>query len=793
MSEARAVDPSISRTPIAYDGEDLPTVCVLCSHNCGIRVDVKDGKIAAIRPDERNPITAGYICNKGVTVDKYAHHNQRNQAPMRRREDGTFEEISWETAISEIAAKLGKIRDEHGGQAIGLVGVGGQANHMDAAYATSFLRAIGSRRWFSAYAQEKHQHHLVDHWMFDASPALFFHPDMETTNYLMVMGTNPRISQRGHNPAETFKHLGKKEDCKVVVADPRETETTRGADQHLKVKPGTDAFMLLGMAAAIVQNEMYDAEFLAERSQGFNELRDVLSRVDVSEMAERAGLTPDTLQAVAKDFATSETAAIMWDLGLEMTRFSTLLSYLIKLNLTLTGNIGEGGNIFLESFLPPTLSGSRFEDPDRAVASGIQSIRALGNFGMFSPSLVPEEVLVDHPGRMRAMIVEGSNPMLSYSDTNAWREAIDELELTVVIDPAFSETARLADYVLPVPVGYEKWEIAMFPKRHPQIDVQLRPPVIPGDTTSLPEPEIYVRLAEAMGVSAELPEDLAEIAKTETAEARAMFMATAMGKLGDVAAQGLNAETQMLYWGYRGIGRHFAAPSLTAVWANCVQNVMDEKRRADVVRTLGADWADKDPFALAEEMFSRIMAHPEGVEVACVDPELSTLDRHVGFDDGKIRLSPAPMIAEMERAIDYDEGDTSDFPFVLGNGLRTRWTANTIQRDMSWRKGNGPFCELNIHPEDAEKLGLSKGDMVRIETNRGAIELPTAIDKKLMPGHVWFPNGFGMQTKDDPNDTSEMVGAPMNEITDVADRDPISGCPHHRYMRVKLTPLGAAA
>ena len=141
-------------------------------------------------------------------------------------------------AIGEIAAKLGRIRREHSPRAIALCGVGGQANHLDAPYASSFLRAIGSRRWFNAYAQEKTQHHLVDQWMFDAAPSAFFHPDLEHARFLVVMGTNPRISNRGHNPTETFKALGAREDTTVVVVDPRETETTRGADRHLRVKPG---------------------------------------------------------------------------------------------------------------------------------------------------------------------------------------------------------------------------------------------------------------------------------------------------------------------------------------------------------------------------------------------------------------------------------------------------------------------------------------------------------------------------------------------------------------------------
>jgi anaerobic selenocysteine-containing dehydrogenase len=785
--QSREVHPSISKTPIPLDANDLATVCVLCSHNCGIRVDVAGGRIVDIRPDERNPITEGYICNKAVTCDKYAHHDQRLQHPLRKRADGTFEEISWDTAIAEIAGKLARIRSEHSSRSIALVGIGGQANHMDAAYGGPFLRAVGSRRFFNAYAQEKHQHHLIDHWMFDAAPSLFFHPDVENATYLLVMGTNPRISNRGHNATETFKHLAKKETCKVVAVDPRETETTRGADEHLQVNPGSDAYLLLGLAASLVQNELWDVEFVSSTTVGFDEVRDQLSRVNREEMAARAGLDLATLDRIATEMASAEHAAIMFDLGVEQLPFSTLISYLLRLNLALTGNLGEGGNFFLGGFVPPALSSSRFEEPERALASGIQSIRALGNFAMFSPTLVPEEILFDHPERVRAVIVEGSNPLLSYSDTNAWRKAIETLDLLVVIDPAFTETARLANYVLPVPVGYEKWEIALFPKRYPQIDVQLRPPVIPAPADTLPEAEIYVRLAEAMGVCEPLPDDLAAVGKPETPQARAAFMATAMSKLGDIVAKGVDPESQMVFWAYRGIGHHFPSPSLIAVWAMCLQNAM--ARKDDIVRTLGDAWKDQDPFAITEEMFARILAHPEGVEVARVETG-DNLIRNIGFSDKKVRLAPPRVLQEMERAIATPLVRDAEFPFVLASGLRTRWTANTIQRDPSWRKGSGPHCELSLHPDDAVKLGIAKGDIVRVETKRGAVELPAALDRKLKTGHVWMPNGFGMQVSKGIDGAAEVVGAAMNEITDVADRDPISGCPHHRYVPVKLTRVG---
>lgn len=791
MSEARPVDPSVSRNPIALDAKDLPTVCVLCSHNCGIRVDVADGRITDVRADETNPITHGYICNKGVTVSHYAHHKQRTEYPLRRRADGSFERIDWDTAVREISAKLSTIRDEHGARAIGLVGIGGQANHMDAAYGTSFLRGVGSRRLFNAYAQEKTQHHLIDGWMFDCAPSLFFHPDFENSRYLIVMGTNPKISNRGHAPNELFKQLAKDPDKTVVVLDPRETETTRTADRHLKVRPGHDAYFLLGMAAALVQNELYDYGFVEQKTVGFDEIRDVLASIDVADMAGRAGLTADDIVSVTRDFAASGAGAIMYDLGVEQTPFSTLVSYLIRLNLTLAGYTGRrGGEVFLETFAPPKISEGRHGEPERALASGIQGIRALGNFAMFSPTLVPEEILLDHPERMRAVIVEGSNPLLSYSDSNAWREAIDALDLLVVVDPAFSETARLADYVLPTPCGYEKWEIALFPKRHPEIDVQLRPPVIPGPVEALPEAEIYVRLAETMGIVEPVPAELMALADTPTAEARAQFMMTAMGLVGEAAARGIDAETQMLFWAYRAIGPHFDAPSLAAIWLQCQMNAVD--RHADVLRTLGEDWAERSPLDIGEEIFRRILAHPEGVEIARLADDKS-LDDYIGFDDKRVRVAPEAMLAEIERALGTSLDDDGDYPFVLGSGLRTRWTANTIQRDPGWRKGAAPHCTLRLAPDDAATLGVDKGDTVRISTRRGSIELPAEIDKKLMAGHCSMPNGFGMQVSDGIDGAVSVDGANMNEITDTADRDPLTGCPHHRYVRVKLEKIAAAA
>lgn len=781
----RPVHPSISSTPIPLDAQDLPSVCVLCSHNCGVRLDVADGRISAVRADESNPITHGYICNKGFRIPQYAHHEQRVEHPLRRREDGSYERISWETAIQEIAARLNTIREQHSPRSIGLIGIGGQANHMDGPYGLTWLFALGSKRWFNAFAQEKHQHFLIDQWMFDAAPSIWFHPDQANARYLLVIGTNPRISNRGHNANETFKRLAEDESRTLVVVDPRETDTTRQADRHVRLRPGSDVYFLLGIAAVLASTPgLADAEFLASRSVDSELLFEALSHVDVAVMARRCGLDEQEIVSVAREFAGAESAAIMWDLGLEQNLFSTLNSYLVRVITVLTGNVGRrGGNLFYETATPPKLSAKRFGEPERALASGIRSIAAIGGFPMFSPSLVPEEVLFDHPERLRALVVEGANPFRTFADASRWREARERLDLLVVIDPAMTESAQIADYVLPTPCGYEKWEEAGFPKGNPEVYVQLRPPVIPGPEEALPEPEIYVRLAEAMGLVAEPPARLFELAE------HALEPAGAAAYLTELREQSRGDSAAMLYWGYRSLGPRLPAPSLTAIWAQCHENAL--LRRDSVLRTLGGAWQEKNPFEIAAEHFARILAHPEGVEIARADIDDPLLP-YIGYEDKRIRLAPELMLEEIARAIETEPRRDPEYPFILAGGLRTRWTANTIQRDPAWRKGRGPHCSLYLSPRDAATLGVANGQTVRVRTKRGAVQLPAAIDPKLVEGNVWIPNGFGLNYPG-PDGTLQVDGVNINELADAEDRDPISGCPHHKHIPCQVEAVDAGA
>ena len=180
------VDPSISKVPIETNAKDRTTVCVLCSHNCSLTVDIHAGHIENIRADESSPLSHGYICNKGFSVDHYVNHAQRLSHPLKRKPEGGFEQISWDQAVAEIAERLTAIVSQHSPRACGLVGIGGQANHLDAPYGVTFLSLLKSRRFFNSLAQEKSQHWLIEKWMLDSSSGTTLHPDHDHADFLLV-------------------------------------------------------------------------------------------------------------------------------------------------------------------------------------------------------------------------------------------------------------------------------------------------------------------------------------------------------------------------------------------------------------------------------------------------------------------------------------------------------------------------------------------------------------------------------------------------------------------------------
>lgn len=768
---------------VPANASKAPTVCVFCTHNCSLTVDVKDNVITTVKGDERNPNTAGYMCNKAQAIPNYIRHAQRLEHPLKRMPNGDFIRISWDQAIAEIAAKLNAIRKKRAPRAIAMFGLGGQGNHMDAFGALPFMFSINSHVFFNALGQEKIQHAKVWRHMYRAGPDIYLPPDEASSDYVLVIGTNPVISNRGLKPVDEYKKLVADGKRKLVVIDPRLSETAKKADRHIRVKPGGDAYLLMGMVATILQEDLQDKRYIAERVNGFEELAAGFKCVDPRRMAEYAGVSHEDLALTAREFASSPSACIAWDLGIEHTVNSTLNSYLINVMLLITGNAGqEKGNLFVQQFGP---RGRYIEKQAKSLVSGIEAVPFILPVGMFSPNLVAEEIQNNHPDRIRALIIDSTNPLVSYADTDALKAAFKELELMVVIEVAMTETARAADYVLPAPVGYEKWEFASFP--HLQFTPQLRPPVVKGPQEALPEQEIYYRLTRAMGLVPKAPAVLRLLAKNARSPLGAPAYLGALAALAAVRGGGLYPTLgRMMTWLYETLGPTLPSPALAPLWLTCHGYALTHRKALN--KAIPEACSHKNPFAVGEIVFQKLLDHPEGF-LAGELPLENNFKVGCRHPDRKARIFHDQWMADIHKLATTSplQRDPS-YPFVLNGGLRTGWTANTIVRDPSWRKGKGPHCPVIMNPSDAAALGIHDGAMVRLETRKGYLVGPAKLDANTATGHLQIPNGFGVEYPDPVTGELKTVGLLVNSIVDIRDRDPYTGIPHTKYIRCRITP-----
>jgi anaerobic selenocysteine-containing dehydrogenase len=400
--------------------------------------------------------------------------------------------------------------------------------------------------------------------------------------------------------------------------------------------------------------------------------------------------------------------------------------------------------------------------------SPVVGARIIG--GLIPCNVIPDEILTDHPRRYRALVVESGNPAHSLADSKRMREAIATLDTVVVIDVFMTETARLADYVLPAPTQYEKYEATFFNFEFPRNVFHLRHPVLPPPEGPLPEPEIHARLVEASGALAGV--DLARLrAAAERSRpdfAAAFFEATA-------ANPALGALAPIVLYRTLGPTLPDGAASAAILWGaahRCVQANPEGVRRAGF---------GEGPEA-GEHLFDAILASPSGV--VFTDEDADAAWRRVRGDDGRVRLALPELLAELAAmATETPPGDDPTWPFLLSAGERRSFTANTIMRDPEWRKRDGQGA-LRINPDDASRLGLTAGAQARVSTRRGSVVTTVELHDGMQPGHVSLPNGLGL---DHVGDSGRVVtGVAPNELTATDDRDPWAGTPWHKSVPARV-------
>ena len=736
-----------------------PTACILCTCNCGLEVQLGgegDREFALIRGDKKHPVSQGYACEKAQRLNYYQNNNSRVTAPLRRRADGSFEEVDWDTAIREVAERLAAVRDTHGGDKIFYYGGGGQGNHLPGAHSGATQSVLGVKYRSNALAQEKTGEFWVNGKMFGA-PA---HGDVEECEVAMFIGKNPWHSHGIPRARITLREIALDPNRSLIVIDPSLTETAKIADFHLAVRPGRDAWLLSAILGVIVQEGLVDNNWMAEHTDGYEGVIEILRKVPVEKYAEISGVDIGLVREVARRISEAESVAFFEDLGVEQNRHSTLVSYLNRLMWVLTGNFGKKG---AQNIPAPfvSLTGDQRQagdKPKKTRKSPVAGARIIT--GLVPSNVIAEEILTDHPDRYRAMIVESSNPAHSLADSPRFKEALEALDFVVVIDVAMTETAKLADYILPTPTQYEKYETTFFSSEFPKNCFHLRRPLLDAPEGVMAEPEIHARLVEALGA---MPEETIGRLKEALAQGRTQF---GVQFLQEMQRPEMSDVFSVVL--YRALGPTLpnGAAAAAVLWGAAVSCFM---RYPESVRRAG--------FANGDELFDAVLDSPSGV-IFSVDDYDESWNR-IGISGGKINVGVPELYDELsELASDAPPSQTGDYPFLLSAGERRSFTANTIIRNPQWRRKDRAGS-LRINPGDATKLGLDEGDLARVTTKRGVAEAPVEITDRMQSGHVSLPNGLGLDYSGIDLETYP-IGVAPNDLTSIEDRDWFAGTPWHK-------------
>jgi anaerobic selenocysteine-containing dehydrogenase len=736
------------------------TSCVLCAQNCGLEVLVEENRIAKVKGDKANPRSQGYICRKGANIAFHQHHVGRLSHPLKRRGD-TFERISWDQAIEEIAEKLTSIVDTYGPRSFAYMGGGGQGCHFEAAFGVRLMRALGSRYHYNALAQELTGTFWA-HGRVTGKQYLYAITDEHNADLMLAVGWNGMQSHQIPRAPLVLKEFGKNPDKLLVVIDPRRSETAEIADIHLPIRPGTDALLTRAMIAVILQQGWQKKEYIDAHVSGFSEIEPWFTGFDARAAINVCELDYEQVKEVCRLFATRR-SCLHPDLGIYMNRHSTVTSYLHLVLLAVCGRLCvSGGNVIPGQLMP---IGAHTDERDsktwRTVATGFPAL-----MGVFPPNVMPEEIMSDHPERLRAVLCCQSNPLRSFADTTMYEKAFKQLDLLVTCELAMTETAALSHYVLPARSGYESWDGTFFPLTFPEIYFMMRRPVLEPEGERRDLSSIHVMLADKLGFIPPIPDSLKQAAKKD----RLTFGRELM-KYAEAEPRALPAMQFVLA---KTLGEQLGSTNLAALWG--MLQMLPEDFRQCAERA-----GFKTGQTLGEELFQAILDHPEGLIIGKADEGNNFASLRTA--DGRLNVH-IPEMAEWVASLTPDaEGKAlepdPEYPLTLQAGRHMSMNANTLMRDPVWNQGKRA-CTLAVNPADAAKLKIADGQIVRVVTAAGHAEIEAEVTEATRKGQVIIPHGFGLVHD------GKTYGANVNRLTKNTYRDKFAGTPLHRYVRCRI-------
>ncbi len=770
------------------------TGCVLCAQNCGLEVQVEQNTIVKVRPDKANPRSRGYACRKGMNIAHHQHHDDRLTHPLKKTSQG-FAKISWEQAFSEIGERLKAITDDHGPKSLAYMGGGGQGGHFEAGFGVSLLRSLGSRYHYNALAQELTGYFWACGRM-TGRQNRFSIPDEHQSDMILGIGWNGMVSHQMPRAPIVLKEFSKNPKKLLAIIDPRRSETAKAANIHIPLRPGTDALLARSMISIILQEGLENKTYIKQHVNGFEEIVPWFTDFDVKDALAVCEVDEGNLRYLCSELATRKWC-MHFDLGVYMNRHSTLSTYLYMILATVCGRLGVvGGNVIPGGLVP---LGSHTDERDaktwRTVTTGIPALN-----GAFPPNVMPEEILSDHPQRLRAVIASASNPLRSYADTTAYETAFDKLDLLVTIELAMTETAMRSHYVLPAKSGYESWDATFFPWSFPEVYFQMRRPVITAKGEAKEAGEIMTRIARAAGLVPEIPKYLKDASQKDR-----MIYAAALFSFAVKNRQAIKVLPHVLAMT---LGQAWTSGNKAALWGLLLAGNKKVIQAASRVGITKPRWIERlidirlmikavvgmfryksfAPLTLvsprvgwAEKAYEKILKHPEGLWIGKVD-DMHPM-KQIQTDDGKVQVHIPEMDEWIKEITPEKEAAalTPDpaFPMTLCAGRHMPFNANTLMRKPDWNAGRRA-CTLSMNPADAAELGLNDGDTVKITTEAASVEIELEVTDEARKGQVLTPHGFGLSYQ------GMKYGVNVNRLTKNTHRDRFAATPFHRYVPCRV-------
>ncbi|MFV8752648.1 molybdopterin-containing oxidoreductase family protein [Nannocystaceae bacterium ST9] len=719
------------------------TFCRICEALCGLEVTTEDGRISKIRPDEQHVATGGFSCVKGLKQYKLYDSPDRLLHPLRRTDSASgehqYERASWDDALSGIGRKLAQLRRDHGPDSIAMyVGTAAGFGVLHPIFAQGFMTALGSKSMYASATQDCANKFAVARHVY-GFPFTQPFPDVDHTQCLIVVGANPAVSKwsflQVSNPVARLKAIERR-GAKLVFVDPRKTESAKAAGEHVFIRPNTDVFFFLAFLREVLERGAFDRARIDAHMTGFDRLSTLADPWTPERCAEVTKVPAGKLRELVDAYLQADGAAIYSSTGVNMGSNGSLAFWLQEVINAITGNLDRrGGTLVGRGVMDfPRFSVDRgvLMREDRSRIGDLPSVN-----DAFPGGVLADEILTPGDRQVRALFVTGGNPLITMANAGRLREAFGQLELLVCLDIFQGETASLAHWVLPCTSPMQRPDLPfIFPL---MLGLQSRPylqatrEIVAPQGEQRDEATIYLDLCRASGV------DL----------------------FGSKIAQ------RLLEWGKRREARKH--PDRQPA-------IPQETLLSLLLRATG------------QGGFAKLMAEPHGRAREPHRPD-DFLGRRVVTPDGKIQLTPAPLLAaatKLDADFERERRDAHRLKLISKRAITTHnsWTHNLdefVPTDTN---------HLHVHPDDAARLGLREGDYADVRTETGMVRVPVKLLADLMPGTVALPHGWGHQHARGLSVANRTRGVNVNLLAaDGPDRlEQVSGMAHLTGFVVDVAP-----